>query len=124
MSGASVNTKDNFYNTPLIAACKGDHSEVAKLLLQNNAPVDITFPVDLTALQVAVCHSNSEIVEMLLTARANISATNRSGSQALPMALNKHLWDMILILLRNSSYIPGILIRPSLNWKLSNMTIF
>ena len=80
------NTADQWGRTPLLVACEQDKIEIAKILLKHGANPD-TIPPDDSYLQLPLIHAafqqNSDMVEALLAADANVSISNAQGNQAL-----------------------------------------
>ena len=67
--------------TPLIKACLGEHVDVVKILLEEQAELEITDAEKKTALTAAVVKGSDEIVELLLERNipANIHYTRVSN---------------------------------------------
>ena len=91
--GADVNTRTTRGNTPLSCAASGkgctlsafnnvyDFTNVAKILLDNGADVNLQNP-----LLIAAHVGNLKMVQLLLARGANINATNSTGQNALQIA--------------------------------------
>lgn len=94
--GADVNTRTNRGNTPLTCAASGkgctllntiafnttyDFTNVAKILLDNGADVNLLNP-----LLIAARAGNQKMVQLLLTNGANINATDTTGQNVLQIA--------------------------------------
>ena len=74
--------------TPLIKACLGEHVDVVKILLEEQAELEITDAEKRTALTAAVVKGSDEIVELLLERNipANIHCTRVSKLCILSLA--------------------------------------
>jgi ankyrin repeat protein len=69
--GAHVNAKTSRGWTPLMGA---QSTDIVRLLLVNDAPVNMNTETGVTALHVAVNRGNTEAVKLLLDYRANVNA--------------------------------------------------
>ena len=69
--GAHVNAKTSRGWTPLMGA---QSTDIVRLLLVNDAPVNMSTETGVTALHVAVNRGNTEAVKLLLDYRANVNA--------------------------------------------------
>ena len=88
-SGADVNVRNKFGNTPLwMASLGGDakDTEVVKLLLASKANVDVRDKFGATPLHVASQFGNTEVVKLLLEAGANVNAADKDGDTPLMAA--------------------------------------
>ncbi len=83
--------------TPLAAACRHGHADVARLLLHHGARLPVPPPT-----LAAAARGHAEVLEMLLRARANVLQLGGRGQTALSLAVdNRHpevariLWDAV-----------------------------
>jgi len=67
-AGADVNAPSENGTTPLIAAARGGHLEVAKLLLANKADPNRALESGETALDIALKNQNTDIGALLRSA--------------------------------------------------------
>ncbi|MGI9548901.1 MAG: ankyrin repeat domain-containing protein, partial [Bdellovibrionales bacterium] len=87
--GANVNRKGFIKDTPLMLAIKKNRPEVAKLLLNYGAYVNVKDMDGRTALMHASFYGN--IVRLLLAYGADVNASDKDGETALTKAYDK--WD-------------------------------
>jgi uncharacterized protein len=78
----------------LIASLKG-HIEIVRLLLENNADVDIKTDLGATALMIAAANGHTEIVRLLLEKGANASLRNSNGKTAADVAANEEIRSLL-----------------------------
>lgn len=82
--GADVNEKDEGGRTALHYACEKGHAEVARLLINQGARINVTTAMMAsTPLHYAVMRGDKQTVELLLSKGADINAKNRDGSTPL-----------------------------------------
>src|SRR5690606_9252951 len=76
-----INFKDNsFYGwTALMWASHRGHKNIVKLLIKNNANIDIQNDVGDTALIGTLCHGHIKIVKLLIVNNANINIQTNNG---------------------------------------------
>ena len=86
MNGADVNAKTNTGFTALMSAAKGDHAEIAELLLTYGANVNDKDITDWTALMYAAREGCTKTARVLLTHGANVNAKDSKGKTALMLA--------------------------------------
>jgi hypothetical protein len=105
---ADANAADRFGCTALhCAAIRGDRSiKAIQPLLDGGARVDTIDPRGATALHYAAANDARKIVAVLLSARANASATDIDGQTPLHLAAAKNLLDMVKILVGADDAIP------------------
>lgn len=73
------NTRTLNRETPLMVAARAGHAEIVKILLENNADVNIRCKLlNYTALQVAASQKNNVIVEILIKHGANVDSVGES----------------------------------------------
>ncbi len=90
-----VNIKDqNGYSALFFAAQKGN-SEVAKLLLDNNAEVNVVGAQMETPLTAACAIGNSKIVKMLCAKKADIDFRNALGQTPIIIAARAKMFDAL-----------------------------
>ena len=91
MNGADVNAKTNKGFTALMSAAKGDHAEIAELLLTYGANVNDKDITGWTALMYAAREGRTKTARVLLTHGANVNAKSYDGYTALMLAaINAH----------------------------------
>lgn len=74
--------------------------EIAKMLLEKNANIDVVDERGYTALMYAAEHDNIEIVKLLLKKKANINLVNKNGLTAFEIA-KKHGYSKIVRIIKN-----------------------
>lgn len=74
--------------------------EIAKMLLEKNANIDVVDERGYTALMYATEHDNIEIVKLLLKKKANINLVNKNGLTAFEIA-KKHGYSKIVKIIKN-----------------------
>lgn len=101
-SGANINLKDQYGFSPLYIAASEGYTEIVRLLLRNNAKVDIICEEsgNSTPLMIASIYDHPDVVTLLINHNADIEAKDNEGRTALfQAALNKNK-EMISILLK------------------------
>ena len=68
-----VNTRGDYYMTPLVAALAGRHFQTAKLLHHNGAHVDVRSRYEETSLHCAAWYGDLEMVQVLLDCKADVN---------------------------------------------------
>jgi len=88
--GWNVNIKDTGSHwTPLLrCAAVNGNADVAKLLIKNDADIDLCDVDGKTALMIAVINGHQNLVELLLKSEADIKVKNAYGKSAYEMALS------------------------------------
>jgi hypothetical protein len=85
----NVNVKDDeFGETPLHWAALNGHIEIARLLLQNGAEVNVKSDGGNTPLHWAASHGNVDTLHLLVENGADLEAQDNSGSRALHRAVS------------------------------------
>ncbi|XP_060908571.1 ankyrin repeat and EF-hand domain-containing protein 1a isoform X1 [Labrus mixtus] len=85
--GVPVDVKDQFYKTPLMAACASGNYEVAQYLLTHGADVNACDQFSWTPLHHAAQAGQVELLELLVKAGANIDTKGLSGGTPLMRAI-------------------------------------
>jgi ankyrin repeat protein len=95
--GADVNQLGHFAveGSALHVAVRTNQPEVARLLLDSGATVDIRDQHDYTPLHNAAWNGNLEMVKLLLASGANITARNYSGDTPLSCAYDNNKFEVI-----------------------------
>ncbi|MCC7406702.1 MAG: ankyrin repeat domain-containing protein [Phycisphaeraceae bacterium] len=88
--------------TPLTLAALGGHVEIARMLLENGASVDLP-AADGTALLMAAWGSHDEMVKLLLQYRADPNIPSHSGETPLMAATFRGLKDIVRVLLEHGA---------------------
>ena len=86
-----VNTVGGFYVSPLVAALAMEHFEVAELLYQHGAHIDVKGYDECTPLYVASRQGHVEFVQWLLRHGADIGAKNNRGKTPLQAAWRRDI---------------------------------
>ncbi|TWT77908.1 Ankyrin repeats (3 copies) [Posidoniimonas polymericola] len=82
-------------NTPLMAAISEGHFEVANLLLDAGANVNLADSLRQTPLMLAIRWKHVELAERLIAAGADLDAKDAAGAPILTQAIDKHAWEII-----------------------------
>lgn len=88
--------KDNYFykgDTALHMALRGSHVDVAELLIDNNAGVDLKNHYKTTPLFVAVSKGHLSMVQKLIAKSANPNAVNCFGVTPIHLAVLNRQWD-------------------------------
>lgn len=81
--GINVDKRDQQGFTPLHYACKKGARDIVKLLIENNADVNMASNTSVTPLHFAASLGNQEIIQCLLDAGADVNATDKDGKSIL-----------------------------------------
>ena len=81
-----VNKGDNNGFTPLLAASRYEHHQMAKMLLNNGAEIDKATNHGWTPLMHASFNGHLEVVKLLIAHKADVHLKDNSGETALDMA--------------------------------------
>lgn len=104
-NGAQVNNKlyDHGHATPLHCAATFGHTEVARLLLDNGANINITADSNTTALQLAALQGHVPMVQLLVKRGANVNSQNTDGMTALIAATYQNNLPMVQCLVTHNA---------------------
>ena len=99
-AGANVNAVNNSFNciTPLSFAVRENSIEIAKLLLDHGADVNIQDSVGETSLHYAAENSFVEMTQLLLKAGANLNIQNNQGRTPLYCGFSSNFMNIIELL--------------------------
>ena len=81
--GINVDKRDAGGLTPLHYACQKGARDIVKLLIENNADVNMASNTSVTPLHLAARLGNQEIIQSLIDAGADINATDKEGKSVL-----------------------------------------
>ena len=95
--GADVNAKIN-NSTALHIISQSGNTEIAKVLIDNKADVNIKVKTGITPLMVASYYGNRDIVKLLLDNGANANIFAQNGDTPLSIAENKNHRDIVNLL--------------------------
>jgi len=96
--------KNNYDGTPLLKAVRDGQKEIAEKLLAAGADINARFDQDMTLLQRAIRHeAPEEMIEFLLTHKADPNALNTDLGTALHVAIRSKLLPVVNILLRHEA---------------------
>ena len=86
----------NNSTTPLYAAAKNGHPEVVKVLLEQQADVNVSCTDDgFTPLHAAAEKGHREVVKLLLANKADLSAKCHSGETPFEVGRRNHHLDIV-----------------------------
>jgi len=88
LKGAEVNacSTNGYHVYPLHSAVASNNSDIAKILIEAGADVNVAQVSGITALHSAAHHGNIELIILLLEAGANVNAKTEDGRTAADMA--------------------------------------
>ena len=98
-----VNTRGRDGGTPLHAALRNGHPDVALLLLEHNADPNSQDNRDETPLQVASRQGDVEAMKFLIDCRANLRAKNKDNETALSLASRDGRLEAARLLLKHGA---------------------
>ena len=99
-----VNAQDEeIMQTGLMYAINDGHTDIARLLIENGANVNIQNDDGYTALMYATMMNNIDIVKLLLENGANVNIQNNRGSTALELAYSYNRENIAKLLIENGS---------------------
>lgn len=98
---ANLDHTDQFGQTPLIRAAKGNSSDLAMALIKNGVDVEPQDNIGMSALFWAVVRRNHELVRELLSAGASPNRNNITGDSPLSVAVFNNDLEMTELLLSN-----------------------
>jgi hypothetical protein len=102
--GSNLNAKDNRNGRTLLhLAAKKGYAKAAKLLLDNNADINVRDVMEATPLHVAVIEDKIEIVRILIAHGADLDATSKYLSTPLSNAADSGQVAIVKLLLENGS---------------------
>ena len=93
-----INAQDDKKRTPLVLACWAGHADMVKLLLRNNAKLDVLANDKFTPLHFA---NNVEVIKLLLKKDKHLvkARVTKGNKTALHMAIPKGNIDVVTCLL-------------------------
>ncbi|GJQ87536.1 hypothetical protein Trydic_g18477 [Trypoxylus dichotomus] len=102
--GADVNLEDEYDGTPLHRAVTTSKISIIGLLLRNGANVNYTKRHSWTTLTYAIhLNSSKDVVEMLLSYKADANLQDKNGETPLSMAIKTRNLPVIELLLQNGA---------------------
>jgi len=96
--GADLNVSDFYSETPLQYASEFGHVTIVKLLLDKGAEVDL-IEDRLSALHIAACRGQAEVVQMLIEAKCDANILNKKGVCPLHCAVSNGKREIVRLLL-------------------------
>jgi ankyrin repeat protein len=100
--GVSPNTRGKYGSAVLHTAASRGHADIAKLLLDSGADVNVRLPTGGTALHMA-SDQPAEVAELLLSRGAEVDATNDWGRTPLHAAVDHGNLDVATLLLAHGA---------------------
>ncbi|ORX68882.1 ankyrin [Anaeromyces robustus] len=98
-----IDDKNINFNTALMKACKYGHEEIVKILIDNNAKLDLKNRDGNTALLIACKQKQLKIINILLEAGADINCYNNEYINPIIEICNNNLFDSLENLFDNYS---------------------
>lgn len=98
-AGAELEQRNNLGMTPLLAAVKEEHTQIALKLIAAGADVNAKDNIEDSAYLYAGARGHTAVLEAALKAGADIHSTNRYGGTALIPASERGLVDTVRTLL-------------------------
>jgi uncharacterized protein len=100
LKGAEVNTcsRNGYHVYPLHSAVSANNSDIAKILLEAGADVNVAQVSGITPLHSAAQYGNIELIILLLEAGANVKAKAEDGRTPADMALSAGFVELAKIL--------------------------
>lgn len=104
--GVNINLHDVTYVTPLVYAIHFDHFDIARLLIEAGADVNILGNNDTSPLVIAISKKNIELVQLLIERNANVNTPAKSPILLSPLqfAVSIKSTEIVRLLLA----VPGI----------------
>lgn len=96
-----VNVVNMYYNTPLHVSIYTNNNEVTRLLVDNEANLDLLNKRGLSPLHIATLNNNSNVVKLLLEKGANVNFQDPSLRTSLHMSMEEYTGLEIIRLLLN-----------------------
>lgn len=93
-----VDTKTRSGHTALYLAARGGHAEVARVLVEAGADVNIPQRRGLTPLHTAVLNGHAEVARVLVEAGADVNARTEAGSTALGVVQRRNYQEIVKLL--------------------------
>ncbi|VDM51908.1 unnamed protein product [Angiostrongylus costaricensis] len=96
-------TRDEELHTALMEAAMDGHLEVARVLIQAGAPVNLTSEAYESPLTLSCCGGHAELAKLLIDAGANIEETNDENYTPLMEAAREGYVHVVKVLLENGA---------------------
>lgn len=87
-------------NSILIDSCRGNYTEIVKLMLEAKANVNTTNEYGASPLMYAACFPTTEVLEKLIISGANINGKDNKGRTALMYAVERGAIESVKVLLQ------------------------
>ncbi|KAJ1351398.1 Ankyrin repeat domain-containing protein 17 [Parelaphostrongylus tenuis] len=98
-------TRDEELHTALMEAAMDGHLEVARVLIQAGAPVNLTSEAYESPLTLSCCGGHAELAKLLIDAGANIEETNDENYTPLMEAAREGYVQVVKVLLENGAQV-------------------
>jgi ankyrin repeat protein len=118
----NINCRDSYLFTPLRQAAYHGHQEAVRILLDNNALVNILDASQRTALDWASSAGHEGVVRVLLERRADVNSSEAFEERALHVAAKKGHDNVVRLLLEYKAIVdlPDYRNRTALHWAASH----
>lgn len=95
-NGVNIDIEDDVLTTPLHLAARNGHSQMATLLIRNKADINAQNLLGVTPLHLAAGNGHVNVVNILIKNRADIKEKDNNGREALDLATDTEIIELLL----------------------------